>query len=182
MAAAKDVERSPNDVWPGRLSWTPADREGTPSHAAYLAHASIWSAPAPPINKNTFSLSARSLHLTRATSGRNWSSSKITSTLRPKIPPARLTASKYTPTAFSNDLWGIAAAPVTGACIPILIVVSVTPVVSPAPPPVPPPAPPPPPPPCPLPPPSPSPPPLPPLPPLPEEPLDPPVARLPVPP
>ena len=37
------------------------------------------------------------------------------------------------PTARSNELCGMAAAPVTGACTPILIVVAVTPVVSPPP-------------------------------------------------
>src|SRR6266542_6617942 len=58
-------------------------------------------------------------------------------TLRPRSPPRSANHFQYTSLPLSKAFWGIGAAPVIGACTPILITVSETPVRSTGAPPIP---------------------------------------------
>src|SRR5437764_5965961 len=79
---------------------------------------------------NTFCSSTISRQACTALVGLYLSSRKTTSTLRPLTPPFSWRNFQYRSLLASKARWGNGAAPVTGAWIPILIVVSVTPVRS----------------------------------------------------
>src|SRR5436305_7505167 len=78
----------------------------------------------------TFCCSTISRQTCTALVGLYWSSRKTTSTLRPWTPPFSARCFQYRSALCSKALWGKGAAPVTGAWIPIRMVVSVTPVRS----------------------------------------------------
>src|SRR5437879_8923286 len=78
----------------------------------------------------TFSFSTISRHTCTALVGLYWSSRKTTWTLRPCTPPLAARNFQYRSLLSWKALLGKGAAPVTGAWIPILMVVSVTPVRS----------------------------------------------------
>src|SRR5438270_10450239 len=78
----------------------------------------------------TFSFSTVSRHTCTALVGLYWSSRKTTWTLRPCTPPLAARNFQYRSLLSWKALLGKGAAPVTGAWIPIRMVVSVTPVRS----------------------------------------------------
>src|SRR5436309_7106886 len=84
--------------------------------------------------RKTWSFSIISRQACTALVGLYLSSRKTTSTLRPWTPPLSWRNFQYRLLLASKARWGKGAAPVTGAWIPIRMVVSVTPVRSGSPP------------------------------------------------
>src|SRR4051812_13531616 len=80
--------------------------------------------------RKTFSFSIISRHTWTAVLGLYLSSRKTTWTLRPWTPPFSARYFQYRSLLASKALWGNGAAPVTGAWMPIRMVVSSTPVRS----------------------------------------------------